>query len=278
MKLLKVMAGILTVSLALTACAPVSGITVVSREEGSGTRGAFVELFKIEEKDDQGNKVDKTTEDAMTTNNTSVMLTTVAGDKEAIGYVSLGSMNDTVTAVSIDGAQATVEKINSGEYKIARPFNIVLPASPSVAAQDFVSFILSADGQKVIEDSGYIKISDAGAYTGSASGKLIIAGSSSVSPVMEKLKEAYAVLNPDVQIQVQQNDSTTGINSVKDGICDIGMASRELKDSEKDLTATTIAMDGIAVIVNNENTVKALTSEQVKSIFTGEVTEWSKLK
>lgn len=255
-------------------------ITVISREDGSGTRGAFIELFKIEEKDTNGNKVDYTTEDADITNSTSVMMTSVAGNAKAIGYISLGSLNDSVKAVMIDGAEATVENIKSGAYKISRPFNIATRGTVSEAAQAFISFILSADGQAVVEDNGFISATNNGAFGGSSiSGKVVVSGSSSVTPVMEKLKEAYIAVNPNAEIEIQQNDSTTGMNSVIEGICDIGMASRELKDSEvaAGITPYVIAMDGIAVIVNNENTISELTSEQVKAIFTGSITYWSEI-
>lgn len=252
-------------------------ITVVSREDGSGTRGAFIELFGIEQKNDAGEKVDYTTEDAEITNSTSVMMTTIAGNTEAIGYISLGSLNDTVKAVKIDGAEASVDDIKNGSYKIARPFNIVIKDGLSDAAQDFINYIMSDEGQKVVEDNGYISQGSNGAYTAAGlEGKIVVAGSSSVTPVMEKLKEAYIVLNPNVNIEVQQNDSTTGVTSAIEGVCDIGMASRDLKDSEteKGVSSTVIAMDGIAVIVNNDSPVDELSSENVKAIFTGEVTDW----
>ena len=220
-------------------------ITVISREDGSGTRGAFIELF---------------------------------GNTEAIGYISLGSLNDTVKAVKIDGAEATVDNIKSGTYKIARPFNIATKGEVSDVAQDFIKYIMSEDGQKVVEDNGYISQGNDGAYESAGlSGKVVVGGSSSVTPVMEKLKEAYVALNPDVTIEVQQSDSTTGMTSAIEGVCDIGMASRDLKDSEieKGLTGTTIAMDGIAVIVNNDSPVEELSSDSVKGIYTGEITDWA---
>lgn len=253
-------------------------ITVVSREDGSGTRGAFIELFGIETKNDAGEKVDNTTEDAEITNSTSVMMTTIAGNTGAIGYVSLGSLNDTVKAVNIDGAEASVDAIKAGEYKVARPFNIAVKDGLSDVASDFITFIMSEDGQKVVEDNGYISQGNEGAYTASGlKGKVVVAGSSSVTPVMEKLKEAYVAVNPDVEIEVQQSDSTTGMTSAIEGVCDIGMASRDLKDSELEagLTSTVIAMDGIAVVVNNESPVTELTSENVKDIFTGAITDWA---
>ncbi len=252
-------------------------ITVISREDGSGTRGAFIELFGIEVKNDAGEKVDMTTDDAEITNSTSVMMTSVAGNTEAIGYISLGSLNDTVKAVKIDGAEATVDNIKSGTYKIARPFNIATKGEVSDVAQDFIKYIMSEDGQKVVEDNGYISQGNDGAYESAGlSGKVVVGGSSSVTPVMEKLKEAYVALNPDVTIEVQQSDSTTGMTSAIEGVCDIGMASRDLKDSEieKGLTGTTIAMDGIAVIVNNDSPVEELSSDSVKGIYTGEITDW----
>lgn len=260
-----------------TDAAGVNGsITVISREDGSGTRGAFIELFGIEEKDDAGNKVDHTTEEAVIANSTEIVLSNVAGDPNAIGYVSLGSLSDEVKALKIDGAEATVDNIKSGSYKISRPFNIATNGTPSDAAQDFINFILSAEGQKVVEDSGYItSVDNAESFESiGVSGKVVIAGSSSVTPVMEKLKEAYEKVNPDVEIEINQSDSTTGLQAAMNGTADIGMASRELKDSESSLTPTVIAIDGIAVVVNNENTVDDMTADEVKAIFTGETTTW----
>ena len=264
------------------AAAEVSGeITVVSREEGSGTRGAFIELTGVEEKNADGVKVDNTTEEAVVTNSTNVMMTTVAGDESAIGYISLGSLNDTVKALQIDGVDATVENIKNGAYTLARPFNIATKEGLSEVAQDFVNYIMSAEGQQVIADNKYIPLDDAPAYEGKqVSGTIVVAGSSSVTPVMQKLAEAYQAVNPNAEIEVQQSDSTTGMQSAIDGICDIGMASRDLKDSEKEagLNGQTIAMDGIAVIVNQNNDLTTLTLAQVKSIFTGEATEWENVK
>lgn len=257
-----------------------SAINVISREDGSGTRGAFIELFGVEQKNDAGEKVDYTTEYASITSSTGVMMTTVSQDEYAIGYISLGSLDDTVKSVKIDGVEATVDNIKSGDYKIARPFNIATKEGLSEVAQDFINFILSSDGQAVVEANGYISSSDAEAYSSpKQSGKITIAGSSSVTPVMEKLKEAYIALNPDVTIEINQSDSTTGMNSAAEGICDIGMASRELKDSEVEsgLTATVIAMDGITVIVSNDNPVENLTADQVKNVYTGEITTWDSL-
>lgn len=256
-------------------------ITVVSREDGSGTRGAFIELFGIEEKDANGKKVDNTTDDATITNSTEVMMTTVAGDEAAIGYTSLGALNSSIKALKVDGAEATAANVKSGTYKISRPFNIATKGTVSEVTQDFINYILSEDGQKIVESNGYISQGNSGAFTSNgASGKIVVAGSSSVTPVMEKLLEAYQKINTGAKIELQESDSTTGMTAAIDGTCDIGMASRELKDSEKSagLTNQVIALDGIAVIVNNKNSASNITSEQVKAIFTGETTDWSNVK
>lgn len=256
-------------------------ITVVSREDGSGTRGAFIELLGIEEKNADGEKEDMTTEAAKITNSTSVMITTVESDVNAIGYISLGSLNEAVTAVRVDGVEATAENVAAGTYKVQRPFNIATKDGLSDAAQDFINFIMSKDGQAVVEENGYIAVGEQPEYEASgAEGKIVVAGSSSVTPVMEKLKEAYIAVNPKAEIEVQQSDSTTGMQSAVDGLCDIGMASRELKDSELEagLTPLVIAQDGIAVIVNNGSGVADLTSEQIKAIYTGEITAWEDVK
>ncbi|MDR1422067.1 MAG: substrate-binding domain-containing protein [Coriobacteriales bacterium] len=262
---------------------PTGTINIIAREDGSGTRSAFAELFEVQVESADGQKVDGTTASAIVTNSTSVMMTTVAGDPNAIGYLSLGSLNDTVRAVPIDGVEATTANVKSGTYRVSRPFNIVTTsAALSPEAQDFITFILSADGQAVIVENNYIAVDDsAPAYqpTAGLSGKVVLAGSSSVSPVMEMLGEAYELANPDVNIEIQTSDSGTGITSVLEGICDIGMSSRELKDSEtsQGAAATTIAIDGIAVIVNNANGIAGLTSEQVKGIYLGETTTWDAL-
>ena len=257
-------------------------ISVLTREEGSGTRGAFIELLGIEEKNADGKKVDKTIDTAETTNSTSVMITTVQGNKAAIGYISLGSLDKSkVKALKVDGAEAATDNVKSGEYKVSRPFNIATKGDATGVASDFIKFILSADGQAVVEKNGYISEGNTGAYKASGQkGKITIGGSSSVTPVMEKLKEAYVKLNPDVTIDVQQNDSSSGMKGAIDGIYDIGMASRDVKDSEKEagLTSIKIALDGIAVIVNKDNTLDAITSEQIKNIYTGSLTKWSEIK
>ena len=251
-------------------------ITVMSREDGSGTRGAFVELTGVEQDD-----VDMTTVDAVITNSTAVMLTSVAGDPAAIGYVSMGSLNETVKAVSVDGNAATVEGIKDGSYTLARPFVVTTYGEVGEIAQDLLNYIMSAEGQAIINEEGYIAIDDAAeAYTAAGvSGEITVGGSSSVTPVMEKLAEAYMALNPDVTVVVQQSDSTTGVTGTIEGTVDLGMASRALKaeEEEQGVVGTTIAMDGIAVIVNLENDTENLTTEQIMNIYTGAITDWSEL-
>ena len=281
--------GVLTAGL-LTGCGGSSSdtagaddaeITVVSREDGSGTRGAFVELFGVQDEDDKGEKTDMTTEDATITSSTEVVMTTVAGNKNAIGYCSLGSLNDTVKAVKIDGVEATVDNINNGKYAISRPFNIATNGTPSEVTQDFINYILSEDGQKIVEENGYIKASDAGAFkSNGAKGKIVVAGSSSVSPVMEKLMEAYKKVNTGADVELQESDSTTGMKNAIAKTCDIGMASRDLKDSETSagLKATVIAKDGITVVVNKENSIDNLTKDQVNNIYRGNITTWGEVK
>lgn len=280
MKILtRIIIAVMALSVVLAGCARENNdIVVVSREDGSGTRGAFIELFGIEEKHANGNKADHTTEEAITVNSTSVVMTTVTGNEKAIGYISLGSLNDSVKALKIDGAEATVANIKNKSYKAYRPFNIATKGSISELAQDFIDYILSSDGQAVVEASGYIAAAENGPYSGTRpAGKIVVAGSSSVTPVMEKLKEAYLVLNSDANIEIQLSDSSTGMNLTMDGTSDIGMASRELKVSELEvLNPIVIAIDGIAVIVNKENAVDNLSSGQIKEIFTGEITSWDK--
>ena len=256
-------------------------IAVISREDGSGTRGAFVELVGVEQKNDAGEKVDYTTVEATITNNTSVMMTTVANDEYAIGYISLGSLNDTVKAVKIDGVEASIENVANGTYTVNRPFNLAINGELNDAAQDFMNYILSAEGQAIIKEGGYIMIDDAAIAfeTNGAEGKVVVAGSSSVTPVMEKLKEAYEEVNANVTIEINTSDSSTGVSSALEGTCDLGMASRALKDSEKEDGATevTIAKDGIAVIVNNNNPMDDLTKETVKNIYVGDILTWSEI-
>lgn len=254
-------------------------ITVVSREDGSGTRGAFTELLGIEEKGADGSKTDRTTVEAIVVNKTNIMLTTVAEDPQAIGYVSLGSLNPEVKAVAIDGAAATAENVKNGSYPVSRPFFVAHKSSGSALAQDFLAFVLSAEGQAVVADNYIPVANDPTPYAGSRpTGKLTIGGSSSVTPVMEKLKEAYLVLNPDANIEIQMSDSTSGMNGVLEGTLDIGMASRNLKEAElAELTATAIALDGIGVIVHPDNPTENLTQDQVRQIFIGEFEDWSQI-
>ena len=262
------------------AAATSGAISVVSREDGSGTRGAFIELFGIEEKNDAGEKVDMTTEMAEITNSTAVMMTTVAGNPNAIGYISLGSLDDSVKALKIDGAEATAENIKNGTYKVARPFNIATKADVSEVASDFITFIMSDEGQAVVEENDCISQGSAGAYTASGmSGKIVVVGSSSITPVMEKLKEAYIALNPDVTIEIQQTGSGAGIESVTSGSVDIGNASRALSDKEKSagIEENIVAIDGIAMITDKNNKVTNVTKQQLTDIYTGKITNWKDL-
>lgn len=278
-KIISIVAAVALMAALFAGCAGsnTSKINVITREDGSGTRSAFIELFGIESENENGDKMDNTVITAETTNSTSVMITSVASDPNAIGYISMGSLGEDVKPVMIDGAAPTVENVENGTYKVCRPFNIAVMDGISQTAQDFIDFIMSEEGQRVVSENGYIPQGTGGAYSGSApAGTVTVAGSSSVTPVMEKLKEAYEQVNPNAQIVVQQNDSTTGVTSAIDGICDIAMVSRELKESELSagLSPATIAIDGIAVIVNPDNPVDSLTSEEVKAIYTGEKTEW----
>ncbi len=256
-------------------------IAVVSREGGSGTRGAFIELMGIEEKDAEGNKNDRTTDEALIANSTNVVMTQVAGNEGGIGYISLGSLDNTVKAVKVDGTEATVDNVIAGTYKVSRPFNIATKGDISEAAQDFINYIMSAEGQQIINDNKYIPVDTAAAAftSNNAEGTVVVGGSSSVSPVMEKLAEAYKAVNTNAKVEIQTTDSSSGMKAAIDGTVDIGMASRELKDEEKaELTPTVIAMDGIAVIVNNANPIEDISSEQIKQIYVGEITDWSEVK
>lgn len=287
----KVVAAMLiatTVITGLTACGKDSSeggnkstkISVITRESGSGTRGAFIELFGIEEKDANGKKVDKTISTAEETNSTAVMITSVEGNENAVGYISLGALKNSVKAVKIDGVEPTTDNVKNGTYKVARPFNIAVKDDVNDAAKDFISFIMSKEGQEVINEAGYIGSDDAKEYKATeATGDIVVGGSTSVSPVMEKLIEAYEKVNSNVKIDLQQSDSTSGMTGTIEGVLDIGMASRELKDEEaSELTATTIAMDGIAVIVNKNNDITELTADQVKGMYTGTITDWADVK
>ena len=250
----------------------------ISREMGSGTRGAFVEIFGIQ-KEVRNKKVDATTQKAEVTNSTGVMMTTVANSANSIGYISLGSLNDTIKAVSIDGVSPSVQNINNKTYGISRPFNVVTKAMNPVI-EDFLKYALSKEAKGIVEKAGYISVAKDSYVSTKPSGKIIIAGSSSVTPLMEKLKESYEKINPNVEIEIQQSDSTTGVNSVVEGIADIGMASREIKESElkKGINAQVLAVDGLAVIVNKENPISNLKKEDVRKIFLGEITSWEQVK
>ena len=283
------LAKILTLSLAavmvfsLASCGGSSSdtgdkdITVISREEGSGTRDAFTELTGVL-KDD----VDRTVDTAEISNSTSVVTQSVAGNDAAIGYISLGSLDDSVKAVKVDGVEASVDNVKSGDYKLQRPFNIVTKGEVAELPQDFINFIMSKDGQKIIEKEGYIAANEnAGEYKASGlTGTITLAGSTSVSPVMEVLADKYKELNSGVTIEIQQTGSGAGIQSTIEGVCDIGMASRALEDDEasQGLTSQEIALDGIAVIVNTDNSVEDLTTDQIVKIFTGEITNWADVK
>ena len=259
----------------LTGCGGASGaISVITREDGSGTLGAFTELCGIMEDDK-----DNTVSSAEVTNSTAVMLTTVAGNAASIGYVSVGSLDDSVKALEVDGVAPSVDTVADGSYSISRPFNIVTKDGEELsdAAQDFFNYIMSTDAADVISKEGYVAQGTESYTSNGAKGSVVVAGSSSVTPVMTKLKEAYADVNPDVTVDVQQSDSTTGVTSTQEGVCDIGMASRELKDTETGVKSTVLAMDGIAVIVNKDNSLDAITKDQIKQIYTGEITEWSAL-
>lgn len=250
----------------------------ISREMGSGTRGAFVEIFGIQ-KEVRNKKVDATTQKAEVTNSTGVMMTTVANSANSIGYISLGSLNDTIKAVSIDGVSPSVQNINNKTYGISRPFNVVTKTMNPVI-EDFLKYALSKEAKGIVEKTGYVSVAKDSYVSTKPSGKIIVAGSSSVTPLMEKLKESYEKINPNVEIEIQQSDSTTGVNSVVEGIADIGMASREIKESElkKGINAQVLAIDGLAVIVNKENPISNLKKEDVRKIFLGEITSWEQVK
>ena len=283
MKQLRIFAILLLVTVLVTGCG-YSGdmIDVVSREDGSGTRGAFSEIFKITQKQDDGTVLDSTYDNAEVTNSTAVVMLTVSEDQNAIGYISMGSLNDSVKAVDINGVAPTAENVKNGTYEVSRPFLIAVRDRENAVVEDFISYILSSDGQQVVEALGYVSSEDGSEarYTGYVkSGRITVAGSSSVTPVMEALKEAYIKRNPGVEIEIQQSDSTTGLTTVAEGISDIGMSSRELKTSETDkgIIPITIAYDGLAIIVNPENPVDNLTKEQVYDIFTGKITGWNEI-
>lgn len=276
-KILSLLLVAIMISVFAVGCTQAETINVVSREDGSGTRGAFVEIVGILEKDANGNETDRTYEEAVIQNGTDGVLTTVAGDEYSIGYISLGSLNDTVNAVKVEGVEATSDNVKNGSYKIARPFNVAYKGELNPLAKDFLDFILSAEGQAIVEEEGYVQVGDAAAYAGTEqSGSIVVAGSTSVTPVMEKLAEAYMAMYSGVTIEIQSTGSSAGMQSAMEGTAELGMASRALKDSEAvELTASVIAMDGIAVIANKANPITDLTIDEILSIYIGETTEWS---
>ncbi len=276
-KILSLLLVAIMISVFAVGCTQAQTINVVSREDGSGTRGAFVEIVGILEKDANGNETDRTYEEAVIQNGTDGVLTTVAGDEYSIGYISLGSLNDTVNAVKVEGVEATSDNVKNGSYKIARPFNVAYKGELNPLAKDFLDFILSAEGQAIVEEEGYVQVGDAAAYAGTEqSGSIVVAGSTSVTPVMEKLAEAYMAMYSGVTIEIQSTGSSAGMQSAMEGTAELGMASRALKDSEAvELTASVIAMDGIAVIANKANPITDLTIDEILSIYIGETTEWS---
>lgn len=253
-------------------------IVVVSREDGSGTRGSFTEITGILSKDENGEEVDNTTVDALVQNSTEAVITTVAGNPDAIGYISLGSLNDTVKALKVEGGDPTPEAIVDGSYPLSRPF-LLLTKEENPLVEDFLKFADSDEGQSIIEEAGYVKVGKGGTYEASGqSGKFTVAGSTSVTPLMEKFVEAYTEKNPDVTIDIQSTGSSAGIQATMEGTADLGMSSRELKDDETGLNKTVIAQDGIAVIVNNDNPVEEISLDSIKSVFTGEMTAWKDVK
>lgn len=277
-KIVTVVVSVAMIGSIITGCGAStnSAITVVSREDGSGTRSAFTEIVGVAK-----DGVDKTVSTAEITNSTSVMVTTVASNESAIGYISMGSMNDTVKAVKVDGVDATADNVKSGSYKVARPFQLCISKEGTTdLAQDLIDYILSDDGQTIIAEEGYISVASGDTYEASdMEGKITVAGSTSVAPVMEKLAEKYKELNPNVTIEIQQTGSGAGIESTTQGACDIGMSSRALKDAElENLEEINIAMDGICVIVNNNSEIEDLTSEQIKEIYVGNIIDWSELQ
>ena len=283
MKKLFTIALILVFAFSLTACSGKNdSIAVVTREDGSGTRGAFVELFDVRIEDAEGKKVDDIRPDANVQSSTGQVLAAVSGNKNAISYISLASLDSTIKALKINGVDATAENIINGSYTVSRPFNIVISDSGvNEATQEFINFIMSEDGQDVISEKG-ISEGNTGAYImGSASGTVKVEGSSSISPVMTDLKEAFEAVNSNVKIEIQTNDSGTGVTRTIDGSADIGMVSRNVRDEEvaQGLEVLTICLDGIAIIVNKDNSLDNATVEQIRAIFQdgGDITKWEEL-
>lgn len=296
--------------LAFSAVTPVLAqegyIGVVSREDGSGTRGAFVEIVGVVDEDDN----DMTTLDAVIQNSTNGVMQTVAGDVQAIGYISLGSLGDAVKGLAVDGVEVTSENVTNGSYPIARPFNVAWSKDTELSdvATDFLDFVYSAQGQTIVEEEGYVQVTrSAGeeaeevtqeetteaesteesseetvelpSYEAAGlEGTIEVVGSTSVSPIMEKLAEAYSELNEGVTINITSNGSSAGMEAAMNGTAELGMASRDLTDDEKGaLNYDAVAIDGIAVIVHTENPLSDISLEHVKQIFLGEVTEWEEI-
>ena len=287
----KMMQGLVAVAAAvvLAGCDrgfdPAAEIGLVSREDGSGTRSAFIELTGIQTKGSDGRKIDRTSPTTMIASSTAVALTTVAGDPASLGYLSLGAVNDSVKIVKVDGVAPTREDIAAGRYALVHPFNVVTKGPIEAlkpAARDFLNWILCEEGQRIVERAGYLRVSTVIPYTGAASvaGKVVCSGSSSVTPCMEKLKEAYCRTHVGVSIEVQQSDSSSGVADARDGGCDLGMASRALKGSESGsgLVATPIALDGLAVVVSPLNPIESISKEHLRKAFTGEISTWSQMK
>ncbi|HBC29891.1 MAG TPA: phosphate ABC transporter substrate-binding protein [Clostridiales bacterium] len=255
-------------------------ITVVARDAASGTRGAFHEIMNIIVKEND-TEVDKLVVGALEFDGTDKVITAIEGDKYGIGYISLGSVSERIKAVAVDGVEPTVENVRSGSYSVSRPFLLVTKGTESKLVKDFLKFTESAEGQAITNEMKFIGAIDApGEYTASGmSGTIKVAGSTSVAPLMEKLQEAYNELNPDVTFETQAQGSSQGIKAAIDGSYDIGMASRELKAEEaSELNRYVLAIDGIAVIVNNENPKSDLAADDITNIYIGEITKWNEVK
>lgn len=311
-KSLKALPLLAVAGLAFSALTPVLAqegyIGVVSREDGSGTRGAFVEIVGVVDEDDN----DMTTLDAVIQNSTNGVMQTVAGDVQSIGYISLGSLGDEVKGLAVDGVEVSSENVTNGSYSIARPFNVAWTkdAELSEVAVDFLDFVYSAEGQAIVEEEGYVQVTrSAGeeeateeestedateeeateeateesvelpSYEAAGlEGTIEVVGSTSVSPIMEKLAEAYSELNEGVTINITSNGSSAGMEAAMNGTAELGMASRDLSDDEKEaLNYDAVAIDGIAVIVHPENPLSNISLDHVKQIFLGEVTEWEEV-
>ena len=249
-------------------------IHVITREDGSGTRGAFSEIANIV--DENGD--DAITQSATVQNGTSAVMQGVAGDVYAIGYISLGSLDNSVKAVNVNGIEATPENIMSGDYEVARNFNVAYGGELSEVAQDFWDFMFSAQAQELVAEEGYVSVdTEATEYEAKAlAGDITIVGSTSVQPIMERMAQAYREYNPDVVIDITAPGSGAGVTAAIDGTADIGMASRELSDEEQAQLSETaaIAVDGIAVILHLDNITEDLSLEDISGIYSGDITTW----